>query len=262
VLEAAGCRVELPPKILCCGRPLYDYGMLDLAKRLVRQTVRTLRDEIAAGTPIVGMEPSCIAVFRDELPNLLPLDEDAKRLSKQVFTLAEFLSDRDFSPPRLERTALYFGHCHHRSVMGTHPDTDLLKKMGVDVQEVQATCCGLAGSFGFEAGERYEVSVNAGESEHGIAPRVREADLDTIVVADGFSCQTQIEQLTDRRGVHLAQVLAMASHGGPAKVPPENDVQRDGGTRDRTRARIAIGAALAGAAVAAGRAARKKRASR
>ena len=75
VLEAAGCRVELPPKILCCGRPLYDYGMLDLAKRLLRQTVRALRDEIAAGTPIVGMEPSCIAVFRDELPNLLPLDE-------------------------------------------------------------------------------------------------------------------------------------------------------------------------------------------
>ena len=262
VLEAAGCRVELPPKILCCGRPLYDYGMLDLAKRLLRQTVRALRDEIAAGTPIVGMEPSCIAVFRDELPNLLPLDEDAKRLSKQVFTLAEFLSDRDFSAPRLERTALYFGHCHHRSVMGTHPDTGLLKKMGVDVQEVQATCCGLAGSFGFEAGERYEVSVKAGEGEHGILPTVREAGLDTIVVADGFSCQTQIEQLTDRRGLHLAQVLTMAAGRGPARVPPESDVQRDGGTRDRSRARIAIGAALAGAAVVAGRAARKKRASR
>jgi Fe-S oxidoreductase len=262
VLEAAGCHVELPPRILCCGRPLYDYGMLDTAKRLLRQTVAALRDEIAAGTPIVGMEPSCIAVFRDELPNLLPQDEDAKRLSKQVFTLAEFLSDRDFTPPRVEGKALYFGHCHHRSVMGTQPDVQLLKKMGLDVQELTATCCGLAGSFGFEAGERYEVSVKAGEGEHGVLPRIREADLGAVVVADGFSCQTQIEQLTERRGVHLAQALAMAERGGPASIPPEADVQKDGGTRDTRAARIAIGAAVAGAAVVARRAARKKRARR
>jgi len=262
VLEAAGCRVELPPRILCCGRPLYDYGMLDLAKRLLRQTVGVLREEIARGTPIVGMEPSCIAVFRDELPNLLPLDEDAKRLSKQVYTLAEFLSDRDYTPPRLEKKALYFGHCHHRSVMGTHQDVSLLRQMGVEVETIEATCCGLAGSFGFEAGERYEVSVKAGEGEHGVLPKVRGADLQTIVVADGFSCQTQIEQLTDRGAVHLSQLLAMALRGGSKTVPPESDMKRDGHTRDRRKARLAIGAALAGATVVAGRAARKRRASR
>ena len=226
VLEAAGCRVALPPKILCCGRPLYDYGMLDLAKRLLRQTVGALRDEIARGTPIVGMEPSCIAVFRDELPNLMPLDEDAKRLSKQVYTLAEFLSDRDYTPPRLEKKALYFGHCHHRSVMGTHRDVSLLRQIGLDVETIEATCCGLAGSFGFEAGDRYGVSVKAGEGEHGVLPKVRRADLETIVVADGFSCQTQIEQLTERGAVHLSQLLRMALDGGPRIVPPEAGVER------------------------------------
>ncbi|MGZ4103842.1 MAG: FAD-binding and (Fe-S)-binding domain-containing protein [Actinomycetota bacterium] len=218
VLEAAGCRVELPPRILCCGRPLYDYGMLDLAKRLLEQTVRALRDDIAAGTPIVGMEPSCVAVFRDELPNLLH-DEDAKRLSKQVFTLAEFLQRIEWKPPPLERAALYFGHCHQRSIMGTGPDTTLLDEMGVDLQTVTSTCCGLAGSFGFEAGERYEVSIRAGEGEHGVLPKVRAASLETLVVADGFSCRTQIGQQTDRDGIHLAQVLQMALRDGSRTEP-------------------------------------------
>ena len=208
VLEEAGCRVELPPKILCCGRPLYDYGMLDLAKRLLRRTVDVLRDDIARGTPIVGMEPSCIAVFRDELPNLLPEDENAKRLSKQVFTLAEFLGERDLDLPTLEGKALYFGHCHHRSVMGTQRDVAVLKRMGFDVENLETTCCGLAGSFGFEAGKRYDVSVQVGE--HGVLPSVRAADRETVVVADGFSCRTQIEQLTGRRSVHLSQVIAKA----------------------------------------------------
>jgi hypothetical protein len=134
--------------------------------------------------------------------------------------------------------------------------------MGLDVQEITATCCGLAGSFGFEAGKRYEVSVAAGEGEHGVLPKIREADLGTIVVADGFSCQTQIEQLTERRGVHLAQVISMALHRGPASVPPEDSVARNGSAPERRKGRILVGAAVAGAAVLAGRAARKKRAKR
>ena len=207
-LEATGCRVQLPPKILCCGRPLYDYGMLDLAKRLLQQTLEVLRDEIARGTPVVGMEPSCIAVFRDELPNLLPYNENAKRLSKQVFTLAEFLTERDFDLSPLAGKALYFGHCHHRYVMGTQRDVSLLKRLGLDVDELETTCCGLAGSFGFEAGKRYDVSVRVGE--HGVLPKVRAADRQTVVVADGFSCRTQIEQLTDRSAVHLSQVIRKA----------------------------------------------------
>jgi Fe-S oxidoreductase len=208
VLEAAGFRVEIPAKTLCCGRPLYEYGMLDAAKRSLRQILRVLRSEIAAGVPIVGMEPSCIAVFRDELPNLLPNDPDAKRLSAHVFTLAELLRDRGWTPPRSEGRALYFGHCHHRSVMETDADTQLLKGMGLELDEVDATCCGLAGGFGFEEGQRYEVSVRVGE--HGILPAVRAADAGTIVIADGFSCQTQIEQLTGRKALHLAQVLRLA----------------------------------------------------
>jgi Fe-S oxidoreductase len=224
--------------------------------------VHVLRDEIAAGTPIVGIEPSCIAVFRDELPNLLPKDEDAKRLSKQVFTLAEFLGDRDFSPPRLERDVMYFGHCHHRSVMGTDPDIELLKKMGANVEKLEATCCGLAGSFGFEAGDRYEVSVKAGEGEHGILPKIREAPLDTIVVSDGFSCQTQIQQLTERRGIHLAQAIEMALNAGARGTsvrPPERGVPQLDGARDARTAKVIAAAGVAAGGVLVARAARKKK---
>src|SRR5262249_36294762 len=148
-------------------------------------------------TPIVGMEPSCISVFRDELPDLLPRDERAKKLSTQVYTVAEFLSQREYTPPHLDKKALYFGHCHHRSVLGTDRDVSLLQRIGIDVEALEATtCCGLAGSFGFEAGRRYEVSMQVGEQ--GVLPIVRGADPETIIVADGFSCRTQIEQGTGR----------------------------------------------------------------
>ncbi|MDQ3962884.1 MAG: FAD-binding oxidoreductase [Actinomycetota bacterium] len=210
VLEAGGCDVKVPPRPLCCGRPLYDYGMLSTAKRLLRQALKTLRPQLEAGTPVVGIEPSCVAVFRDELTNLLPHDEDAVRLSKQVFTLAEFLEQIDYDPPKQEGKALVHRHCHHQAVMGFDADRRVLTKTGLDFDIIDSGCCGLAGSFGFERGEKYDVSLKCAERE--LAPAVRALGDGTLVLADGFSCQTQIEHLTGRKPLHLAQLLERGLH--------------------------------------------------
>jgi Fe-S oxidoreductase len=210
VLEAAGFQVLLPGRPLCCGQPLYDFGMLGLAKRLLGQVLDELRPQIRAGMPLVGLEPSCLATFRDELVNLFPGDQDAQRLAAQSCTLAELLKRHapDFRPPRLEAKAVVQRHCHHYAVMGFGPDERLLEDMGVDTEVLNAGCCGMAGSFGFERGDHYEVSVAAGERV--LLPRVRDADPDTLVVADGFSCRTQIEQGTNRHPLHLAEVMRLA----------------------------------------------------
>jgi FAD/FMN-containing dehydrogenase/Fe-S oxidoreductase len=211
VLERAGCRVAIPNRPLCCGRPLYDYGMLDLAKRQLRRILKALRRHIRAGIPVVGLEPSCLAVFRDELPELFPHDEDAWRLKEQSFLLSEFLTERvhGWDPPRLDRKAIVQGHCHQRAVVGMDADQRVMQKLGLDVEVLDSGCCGLAGSFGFEKGEKYRVAQLAGERV--LFPRVRGAGPDTLLIADGFSCRTQIEHGTRRRALHLAQVIQMAS---------------------------------------------------
>ncbi len=224
VLEAAGFQVVLPRKSLCCGRPLYDYGMLGTAQRLLKEILANLREEIQAGTPVVGLEPSCVAVFRDELVNLFPHDQDAKRLKQQTFTLAEFLEHKapDFEVPRLKRKALLHGHCHHKAIMKIKDENELLKKMELDFEMLKSGCCGMAGSFGFEKGEKYDVSIKAGERV--LLPAVREAAKDTLIIADGFSCREQIEQETDRKGMHTAQVLQMAlkeNNNGTSENFPE-----------------------------------------
>jgi FAD/FMN-containing dehydrogenase/Fe-S oxidoreductase len=225
VLEAAGFQVLLPGRPLCCGRPLYDFGMLDLAKRLLGQVLEELRPQIRAGLPLVGLEPSCLAVFRDELGNLFPGDLDAQRLAAQACTLAEFLERHapGFRPPRLAAKALVQRHCHQYAVMGFGPDTGLLERMGLDAEVLDSGCCGMAGSFGFERGDHYHVAKAVGE--RALLPRVRQADAGTLVVADGFSCRTQIEQGTDRRALHLAEVLRLAMHAGEPGMdgarPPE-----------------------------------------
>ena len=214
-LEAAGFRVTMPRRHLCCGRPLYDYGMLGLARRYLERVLSSLRDEIRAGTPVVGIEPSCVAVFKDELPKLLPDDEDGRRLCKQTFHFAEFLEHRaeSWEPPRLHRSAILHGHCHHRATGGVDSEQTLLERMGVRVEKLETTCCGMAGSWGFEAGHR-ELSMRIGE--HSLLPKVRGADMETLVVADGFSCKTQIEQgRTGRRALHVAEVLQIALDHGP-----------------------------------------------
>src|SRR3954452_3933872 len=206
VLHAAGFSVRVPERAFCCGRPLYDYGMLGLARRLLVRSLDALEPDIRAGRPVVVLEPSCASVFRDELPNMLPGDDRARRLAELTRSLAEVLQGWD--PPRLERSALLHGHCHQKAVAGTEADRGLLERMGLEVEQPEYGCCGMAGGFGYERGERYEVSRRVGE--HGLLPRVREEDEETLLVTDGFSCREQIEQGTGRRALHLAEVLAGA----------------------------------------------------
>jgi Fe-S oxidoreductase len=207
VLEHAGFTVEIPNRPLCCGRPLYDWGMLDTAKGLWRQTLETLRDDIRAGVPIIGLEPSCVAAFRDELCGLFPDDDDARRLAQQTFMLSEFLANEGYQPPALDRRAVVHGHCHHKAVIGMQAEEEMLRRLGLDYQVVDSGCCGMAGSFGFEA-HKYDVSVQAGERV--LLPAVRVADRDTLLIANGFSCHEQISQLGGRTPLHLAEVLRMA----------------------------------------------------
>jgi FAD/FMN-containing dehydrogenase/Fe-S oxidoreductase len=209
VLEAAGFSVSLPRSVLCCGRPLYDFGFLDRAQRLLLKTLDTLAVEIEAGISIVVLEPSCAAVFRDELGNLFPEDDRARKLAQQTFLLSEFLEKKApaFHPPRLPKKALLHGHCHHKSIMKMTDEESVLAKLGLDFHAPAAGCCGMAGSFGFEH-DKYDISLAIGELE--LLPAVRAAAADTLIVADGFSCREQISQSTDRRALHLAEVLRMA----------------------------------------------------
>ncbi len=224
VLESAGFHVVVPHGSLCCGRPLYDYGMLRLAKRLLQRVLEGLRDDIHAGTPVVALEPSCGAVFRNELLNMLPSNEDAKRLARQTHTLGEFLARHaeHWDMPRLESKALVHFHCHQRATSDTDCDRSVLDRLGLDYEVLDTGCCGLAGSFGYEAGERYEVSIKA--AERLLLPAVRGASAHTLLMTDGFSCRTQIEHGSERSALHLAQVLQMALQrgpAGPAIEPPE-----------------------------------------
>lgn len=172
----------------------------------------------------MGLEPSCVAVFRDELINLFPMNEDARRLSANTFMLSEFLERKapHFRPPKLFRKALVQKHCHHDHVMGFGDEDKLLRKLGLDFEILNSGCCGMAGSFGFEAGH-YDVSVAVGQRV--LLPAVRDAESTTLIVADGFSCREQIAGLTGRGALHLAQLLQMAIREGPEgphDVPPEN----------------------------------------
>jgi FAD/FMN-containing dehydrogenase/Fe-S oxidoreductase len=249
VLEHAGFRVTIPDQPFCCGRPLYDYGLLDTAKAWLVDILAALAPAIDAGVPIVVLEPSCAAVFRDEMREILPANERAKRLSKQTFTLGEFLADRvdPAALPRLHRRAIVHGHCHHKAVIKMDADERVLKAMELDYELLDSGCCGMAGSFGFESGH-YDVSRKVGELV--LLPAVRRAAAETLVIADGFSCREQIAQETDRRALHLAEVLALALRDGADRrgAPyPERRWVRDHGASARRHGTLL---ALAGAAAA------------
>ncbi|MHB1424552.1 MAG: FAD-binding and (Fe-S)-binding domain-containing protein [Gemmataceae bacterium] len=209
VLEQAGYQVWVPQASLCCGRPLYDFGMLDTAKELLLEILHKLQPQIQADIPVVGLEPSCVSVFREEMVNLFPNNPDAQRLHDNTFMLGEFLDKkaRDYQPPRLDRKALVHGHCHHKSVLDFKSDQEIMRKMGLDFEMPDPGCCGMAGSFGFEA-EHYDISMKIGEKT--LLPAVREADRDTLIIADGFSCHEQILQGAGRKPLHLAQVIHLA----------------------------------------------------
>jgi FAD/FMN-containing dehydrogenase/Fe-S oxidoreductase len=251
VLETAGYRVVVPQGNLCCGRPLYDFGMLDRAEALLLQILDQLEPEIEAGIPVIGLEPSCVAVFRDELTNLFPHDARAQALSKQTFLLSEFLERNSGTAPlpQLNRKALLHGHCHHKSIMKMTDEESLLNRLGVNFTTPAPGCCGMAGSFGFER-DKYDVSAAIGELE--LLPAVRNAPNDWLIIADGFSCREQIAQGTGRHALHLAEVLQMALQ--PSALDrdnpyPESDLVRERESEVRAsmkRAGIGLGAVAAG----------------
>ena len=210
VLRHAGRRVRLPAAGLCCGRPLYEFGLLDDAKRYLQRVVAALGDDLRAGTPIVVLEPACLSVFKEELPMMLPRDEQAKRLTAQSLLLSDFLQQQAaqvrFNP--LTRPAMVHGHCHHKSVLGFGAEQKILQEvLQLDVQLPDSGCCGMAGSFGFEAA-KFDVSMACGERV--LLAAVRSSAPDTLIVADGFSCREQIVQSTGRQVLHLAEVLQRA----------------------------------------------------
>jgi FAD/FMN-containing dehydrogenase/Fe-S oxidoreductase len=207
VLENAGRQVIVPEAHLCCGRPLYDYGFLDEAKKLLRDILEHLRPEIVLGTPLVALEPSCLSVFRDELCNLLPNDLDAQRLKSRSFLLSEFLEEIGWHPPHLSEKALVHGHCHHKAIAGMDKEEAQLHKLGLDYRLLDSGCCGMAGAFGFER-DHYDISQQIGE--HELLPEVRATGADTMIVTSGFSCREQIQQGTGRRPLHFAEVLQKA----------------------------------------------------
>ncbi len=248
-LRARGYEVTIPQKQVCCGRPLYDWGMLHEAKKVLRESIDALS---GSDDPIVGLEPSCISVFRDELPNLFP---EHAALAKRFFTLSEFLQREQIELPQLHRNAVIQGHCHHKAIMKFEPEEELLKKMGLEFRQLDSGCCGMAGAFGFDR-DNYEISMRIGERV--LLPAVREASRNTLIIADGFSCREQIEQSTGRKALHLAQVLQMAEREGPegpaGDLPERGYIESDseaGVTRMLWKAgAIIAGVALFGAGIA------------
>jgi len=268
VLEAAGFDVRIPQKAMCCGRPLYDYGMLTSARHYLSTILDSLRESIEAGVPVVGLEPSCIAVFRDELPNMLPNDENARRLAAQTFTLAQLLDKYapHWEPPRIDGAALVQVHCHQNAVLGYDAERILLERMGLRLTVPDSGCCGMAGSFGYERGERYDVSIACGERV--ILPQVRDAPPETIIIADGFSCREQIGQQTARTAVHLAEVIAAGLRGSDPRVNPAyperrirqaHEPGRAAKTSRRTKAGTSVAAAALGVATVSALVRRKNR---
>ncbi len=250
VLEDAGYRVIVPEQRLCCGRPLYDYGMLGLARQKLQQTIEALRPAIRAGIPVVGLEPSCLSVFRDEMLNLLPHDQDAQRLARQAKTLSELLMATDgWKPPKLERKALLQMHCHQRAVLSPDAEEKMLKAMGLELIPNKSGCCGEAGAFGYEE-EHYDVAMKIGEQE--LLPAVRKLAKDALVISDGFSCRLQVQHGAGRWAMHPAEVLLMARQAGgnlPREVPERRYLEA--GAKPGATAALAGAGALA-ASVALG----------
>jgi len=216
VLTAAGFTAQSPTGHICCGRPLYDFGLLDSARSYLADVLSHVATEIDAGLPFIFLEPSCASVFKDELLQFFPNNARAKRLSENVWLLADFLATHapSFAPASLPGAQiLVHGHCHHKAVFGGPAnEIALLGKTGASVNLIEAGCCGMAGPFGFEAGK---IGVSKTIASQGLLPAVEASSPQTILVADGFSCREQIAQLTGRTALHFAEVLAIARVQNP-----------------------------------------------
>ncbi|CAB3806833.1 hypothetical protein LMG28614_06473 [Paraburkholderia ultramafica] len=210
VLKQLGWHVVLPKNRLCCGRPLYDFGLLERARELLTHILDNLADDIAAGVPLVGLEPGCLSVFKDELLKQLPGHALAKKLSAQTFLFSDFVARQPFDWPTLAADVIVHGHCHQKALFGMQGDTALLNKLRVKWKLLDTGCCGMAGSFGFNA-EHHALSQKIGEDK--LFPAVREAtaaNARTIVLTNGFSCREQIEQGTGHHAMHIAQLAQRA----------------------------------------------------
>jgi Fe-S oxidoreductase len=211
VLSALGYSVELPPRSVCCGLTWTSTGQVGAAREVLRRSLRTIEPWLAAGVPVVGLEPSCTAALRSDGPELLPDEPLASALAGGVRTFAEVLAEHidelreRATGPR--RRALVQVHCHQHAELGTDDDRAVMAALGVEAEVLDSGCCGLAGNFGFEKGH-YEVSMAC--AERVLLPAVRAADPDVAVLADGFSCRTQLRQAGTREPVHLAQLAAQA----------------------------------------------------
>lgn len=212
LLARAGCRVDLVPQNICCGRPYYDFGMLDRA----RAHLRALMDHIAPllddNTWIVGIEPSCVAVFRDELCNMFPDDPRAALLKERTLMLSDFLLQKTaYNPPSVDGALMVHGHCHHKGVLGFDAERDLLLRTGADIDILDSGCCGMAGSFGYEK-DKYTHSLAI--AEQALLPAIRRKPPGTRLVANGFSCRSQIADLTGEHALTLPEILNAAHAKG------------------------------------------------
>ncbi|MFF0340548.1 FAD-binding and (Fe-S)-binding domain-containing protein [Kribbella sp. NPDC004875] len=205
VLEAAGFEVVLPDKPVCCGLTWVSTGQLSTARRVLDRSLHTLAPHLTAGTPIVGLEPSCTAALRHDAPDLLSGNPLAAAAAATTRTFSELLVEAGWKPPQVGGAAYVQQHCHQHAVLGFDSDRHLMAAAGIDAGMADPGCCGLAGNFGFER-DHYEISQAVGEQS--LLPAVRSLPETTTVLADGFSCRTQIAQGTTRRARHLAELLA------------------------------------------------------
>lgn len=211
VLGHAGFDVVLPEKHLCCGRPLYDFGYIDQAKRKLQDALVVIDRQMAAGNnapiAVVGLEPGCMSVFKDELLKLFPDDPRAKKLSQSVSLLGDFLHANGYRPPKCDVDVLVHAHCHQKSLFGTKGDTALLEQLGARSTVLDSGCCGMAGSFGFNP---KHIDISTAVGERVLLPAVRKMAPDAVILTNGFSCREQIRQGTGREVMHLAELLQMA----------------------------------------------------
>ncbi|MEV0219040.1 FAD-binding and (Fe-S)-binding domain-containing protein [Streptomyces sp. NPDC050704] len=261
LMEHAGWRVTMPEEPLCCGLTWISTGQLGTAERVLTRTVRHLADHVRAGRLVVALEPSCTAVFRSDMSELFPGDRDVRRLCDQTVTLAELLTEHSpgYEPPQVAdrtATALAQVHCHQHAVLGWDADRQLLHRAGVDAEQLASGCCGLAGNFGFERGH---LDVSRASAERVLLPRLREEAPETVVLADGFSCRTQIHEFdsSGHEAVHLAELLATAIPDAPGSAYGVAPGARPAPPGRAARALAVTGAGLA--AVGIGIAARSAR---